>query len=115
MAYQRTEPHGLKGEGQSDAAWLTVLCLGRMGFVFIFTTYSAALPLLKADWSMSASEAGLVQSAWHAGYLISLFAVGFITDRRGAKKTFLVGALRSADDVQLRALPEARSMAGGRR
>jgi len=93
MAYQSTEPHRLKGEGESDAAWLTVLCLGRMGFVFIFTTYSAALPLLKADWSMSASEAGLVQSAWHAGYLISLFAVGFITDRRGAKKTFLAGGI----------------------
>ena len=93
MSYQTTEPRRLKAEGQSDAAWLAVLCLSRVGFVFIFTTYSAALPLLKTDWSMSASEAGLVQSAWHAGYLISLFAVGFITDRRGAKKTFLAGGI----------------------
>jgi MFS family permease len=88
-----TEPRRLKAEARSDAAWLTVLCLSRVGFVFIFTTYSAALPLLKTDWNMSASEAGLVQSAWHAGYLISLFAVGFITDRRGAKKTFLTGGI----------------------
>ena len=78
---------------QSDAAWLTELCLSRIGFVFIFTTYSAALPLLKADWSMSASQAGMVQSAWHVGYLISLFAVGFITDRHGAKRTFLAGSI----------------------
>lgn len=42
---------------------------------------------------MSASEAGLVQSAWHVGYLLSLFAVGFITDRIGAKRTFLAGSI----------------------
>ncbi len=93
MSYQPAKPRRLRAEGQSDAAWLTVLCMSRVGFVFIFTTYSAALPLLKTDWSMSASEAGLVQSAWHAGYLVSLFAVGFITDRRGAKKTFLAGGI----------------------
>ena len=78
---------------QSDSAWLTELCLSRVGFVFIFTTYSAALPLLKNDWSMSASEAGLVQSAWHVGYLVSLFAVGFLTDRYGAKNTLLAGSV----------------------
>ncbi len=67
--------------------------MSRVGFVFIFTTYPAALPLLKTDWNMSASEAGLVQSAWHVGYLVSLFAVGFITDRIGAKQTFLAGSI----------------------
>jgi MFS family permease len=83
----------LKEETQSDAAWLTEMCLSRIGFTFIFTTYSAALPLLRTDWSMSASESGLVQSAWHVGYLISLVAVGFIADRYGAKKIFLAGGI----------------------
>ena len=83
----------MKVAPQSDAAWLTELCLCRVGFVFIFTTYSAALPLLKTDWNMSASESGLVQSAWHVGYLISLFVVGFIADRFGAKKTYLAGSI----------------------
>jgi len=78
---------------QSDAAWLTEICLSRIGYVLIFTTYSAALPLLKTDWNMSASQAGMVQSAWHVGYLLSLFAVGFITDRHGAKRTFLTGSI----------------------
>jgi MFS family permease len=93
MSTQTIRQRPLKEETKSDAAWLTELCLSRVGFVFIFTTYSAALPLLKTDWNMSASEAGLVQSAWHTGYLISLFAVGFITDRYGAKKTFLAGGI----------------------
>ncbi len=93
MATQTTKLRPLKEGPKSDAAWLTELCLSRVGFVFIFTTYSAALPLLKTDWSMSASEAGLVQSAWHTGYLISLFVAGFIADRYGAKKTFLAGSI----------------------
>jgi MFS family permease len=89
MSTQTTRLRPLKEGTKSDAAWLTELCLSRVGFVFIFTAYSAALPLLKTDWNMSASEAGLVQSAWHTGYLISLFAVGFVADRYGAKKCFL--------------------------
>src|SRR5688500_14282990 len=83
----------LSRASQSDAAWLAELCLSRVGFVFIVTTYSAALPLLKIDWSMSASEAGLVQSAWHVGYLVSLFVVGFLTDRYGAENTLLAGSV----------------------
>jgi MFS family permease len=97
---------------QSDAAWLTELCLSRVGFVFIFTTYSAALPLLKTDWSMSASEAGLVQSAWHVGYLISLFAVGFISDHIGAKKAFLAGSMLASLSALLFALLADSFMSG---
>lgn len=40
-------------------------------------------------WQMNAAQAGLVQSGWHVGYLISLFAAGLLTDRIGARKTFL--------------------------
>jgi MFS family permease len=83
----------LKTKPQSDSAWLTGICLSRCFFAFIFTTYSAALPLLRNDWNMAASQAGLIQSAWHAGYLISLFTVGFIADQYGAKKIFLIGSI----------------------
>ena len=93
MATQTNGLRPVNEEPKSDAAWLTELSLSRVGFVLIFTTYSAALPLLKSDWNMSASEAGLIQSAWHTGYLISLFAVGFIADRYGAKTTFLGGGI----------------------
>jgi MFS family permease len=86
---------------QSDFTWLTGLCLSRVCFALVFTTYSAALPLLKTDWGMSASQAGLVQSAWHGGYLISLFTVGFMADRYGARKTFLIGSILAAVSAQL--------------
>jgi MFS family permease len=78
---------------QTDTAWLPWLCVGRLFFGFMVTAYAAVLPVLKAEWNMSASQAGLVQSAWHTGYLISLFIIGFMADRYGAKKTFLMGSI----------------------
>jgi MFS family permease len=38
---------------------------------------------------MSSSQAGLIQSGWHAGYIVSLFAAGILADRIGARRTFL--------------------------
>ena len=83
----------------SDTRWLVILCLSRIGFSLIFTVYSALLPVLMSAWQMSAADAGLVQSGWHVGYLISLFGAGLLTDRIGARRTFLlmsVGACVSA-------------------
>jgi MFS family permease len=45
--------------------------------------------LLQEAWGMSARQAGLVQSGWHAGYVVSLFAAGLLADRFGARRTFL--------------------------
>jgi MFS family permease len=77
---RRPEPTG---------GWLFAFCLSRVGFGFIFTTYSGALSLLRLDWHMTAGEAGLIQSAWHIGYLISLFTVGFLADRFGARRVYV--------------------------
>lgn len=73
----------------SDFKWLTLLCLSRVGFSLIFTVYSAVLPLVKGEWGMSAHQAGLIQSAWTVGFLLSLFTAGFVSDRRGARWTYL--------------------------
>lgn len=73
----------------SDGTWLALLCLGRTGFALIVSSYSAVLPLLQREWAMTSGQAGGVQSAWQVGYLISLFAAGFLSDRYGAKRTYL--------------------------
>lgn len=80
----------------ADTRWLLAFCLSRVGFALIYTSYSAALPLLRSEWVMSAGQAGLVQSAWHVGFLISLFLVGFMTDRYGAKRVFLFTAIAAS-------------------
>lgn len=86
----------LRPDLTDDVTWLGWLCIARIGFAMLFTAYSASLPLLKSDWQMSAGEAGLVQSAYHLGFLISLFTVGFLTDRYGAKHTLLATSLAAA-------------------
>lgn len=73
----------------SDVRWLLLLCLSRAGFALINTAYAALIPILRPAWSMSASQAGAVQSAWHAGYVVSLVAASVLAGRWGAKRTFL--------------------------
>jgi MFS family permease len=52
--------------------------------------YSSVLPLTQSEWGLSGKEAGLVQSAFHLGYLTSLFIVGFIADHYGAKRAYIL-------------------------
>src|SRR5450759_1726442 len=77
----------------TDGRWIASLCLARVGFALIFVAYSASLGLLKQDWGLTSAQAGLIQSAWHVGYLVSLFAIGFLADRFGAKRTFLATSI----------------------
>jgi MFS family permease len=88
----------------SDGSWLTWICLSRASFAVIFTAYSAVMPLLTPEWGMSASQAGLIQSAWHAGYLVSLFTIGFLADRYGAKRVFLVSSIAASASAMIFAL-----------
>jgi MFS family permease len=97
-------PSGAIRARGEDTRWLLLFCLARIGFSFIFTSYAAAMPLLTRDWAMSASQAGMVQSAWHLGYLVSLFGVGFLADRHGAKRTFLWSAAAAGGSALLFAL-----------
>lgn len=73
--------------------WLLQFCAARAAFATMFTAWSAVLPLLRVDWQMSASQAGMVQSAYHVGFLISLFSVGFLSDRHGARRIYLVSSV----------------------
>ncbi len=70
--------------------WLLEFCAARAAFATMFTAWSAVLPLLKTDWQLSAWQAGMVQSGYHVGFLISLFSVGFLSDRFGARRIYLV-------------------------
>jgi len=74
------------------SGWLALLCTSRLLQAMIVTAYSGVLPFVMHDWGMSAAQAGSVQSAWHLGYLVSLFAVGLMADRYGAHRVFLFGS-----------------------
>lgn len=83
-AWPRLEPGGM-----SDLRWLVQICAARTGFALINASFSALIPVLRPAWSMSASQAGLVQSAWHGGYIVSLVLASQLAGRFGAKRTFI--------------------------
>ena len=74
-------------------AWLAAICASRVLSATWFVAYSAVLPLTQAEWGLSGKEAGLIQSSFHLGYLVSLFIVGFIADHYGAKRAWLASAI----------------------
>lgn len=73
--------------------WLTLVCVCRAFAATWFVAYSAVLPLTRAAWDLTARQAGMIQGAYHIGYLISLFAVGLLCDRIGAKRALLVSGI----------------------
>ena len=74
-------------------AWLIQFCIARAAFATMFTAWSAVLPLLRTDWQLTAWQAGMVQSGYHVGFLVSLFAVGFLSDRYGARRIYLLSGV----------------------
>lgn len=79
-----------------SALWLAGLCASRALAASWFVAWSAVLPQAQAAWALSAKQAGLVQSAFHFGYLASLFLVGFYADRSGAKRAHLASGVAGA-------------------
>ena len=73
-----------------SAGWLAALCSSRVLSATWFVAYSAVLPLTQVAWGLSGKEAGMIQAAFHLGYLTSLFIDGFIADHYGAKRAYLV-------------------------
>lgn len=55
--------------------------------------FSAILPLIKADWNLTGSTAGLVIAGPMIGYVISVLFTGFLADRVGGAKVFAIFAL----------------------
>lgn len=88
----------------NNTSWLLWLCASRTSFALMFTAYAAAIPLLKPEWGMNSGQAGLIQSAWHGGYLFSLVAVGFLADRYGAKRVFIASSIASSVSAMIFAL-----------
>jgi MFS family permease len=79
-----------------SGTWLAALCSSRVLAATWFVAYSAVLPLTQAQWGLSGREAGMIQAAFHLGYLTSLFIVGFLADHFGAKRTYIFAGLAAA-------------------
>ena len=75
---------------------LTFLCLGQLTAGLTWYNYSAVLPLLQQEWSLTGAQAGLVLSAFQAGYVIAVVALGFLSDRIGGRRVFVLSAIETS-------------------
>jgi MFS family permease len=73
----------------NERSWLAALTLSRTFVTLIFMTYAASLPTLTREWAMTATQAGLVQTSFTAGFGVSLFLASWLADHVGAKRMFV--------------------------
>ena len=74
-------------------AWIFALCASRSLSTMWIVAYSTVLTVVQASWGLSYSDAGLIQSAFPLGYMVSMFFTGFMSDHYGAKRTFIWGGV----------------------
>lgn len=77
-------------------AWLTAICVSRVGAYMVYIAYAATLPVLQREWHLSGTAAGSIASAFQMAYAISLMGCSAIADRVGARRVFLLGTVASA-------------------
>ncbi|MEK7204959.1 MAG: MFS transporter [candidate division NC10 bacterium] len=63
------------------AAGFASLCLGQFLAHQTALTFSALIPILRDEWHLSASQAGLILGAFQLGNLGAYVAIGFLLDR----------------------------------
>lgn len=74
---------------RSDTLWLAGICAARLGSSVPYLAYAGVLPLLQAEWAMSATAAGSIASTFQLGYAVSLVILSALADRVGARRVFL--------------------------
>jgi MFS family permease len=75
---------------------LLAICAARVFLFASFMTVAAVIPLLMADWGLSATAAGAIVSTFTLCYALSVFAFGWAADHFGAKRMVLASALAAA-------------------
>ena len=58
-----------------------------------FTTFPALLPLLRQEWKLSASKAGLFSGVFFVGYMVAAPILVGLTDRLDTRHIYLMATL----------------------
>lgn len=83
------------GIGAKDFAWLFAVSLMLFIVLLPFSSYVAALPIIKEQWAINNTQAGIVYSAFLAGYAFSALIVIPLTDRIGSKPILIIAIVLS--------------------
>jgi len=72
--------------------WLTWLSLSEIGILLVFSNYSALLPVLQKEWSLTNVQAGWIYSSYQIGYLLSVVSLASLTDYTNPKYIYIFTA-----------------------
>lgn len=80
----------------NNTRWLVMMCICQLFIMLVFINYSAILPLLRAEWGMSNTQAGMIFSIYQLGYIASGVILSALTDRMNTRIIFITAAFWSA-------------------
>lgn len=72
--------------------WLLLLSLAEILTMLTFGAYSGALPVLRHEWSLSASQAGAIFAGQQIGYTAAVLVLSTLTDLIGVRRIYLLSA-----------------------
>jgi MFS family permease len=78
------------GPAASPVCVVLLLCAAEILSMTGFATFPALLPVLRAEWGLSNSEAGLVSGTFFAGYMAAVPVLVGLTDRIDARRIYLL-------------------------
>lgn len=73
--------------------WLIWLSLAEIGTMLVFNNYSALLPILQKEWSLSNSQAGWIFSSYQLGYILAVVFLTSLTDYIRTRYIYMVTSL----------------------
>jgi MFS family permease len=76
--------------------WLLLMCVCQLMIMLVFINYSAVLPILRQEWGMSNTQAGMIFSVYQLGYITSGVFLSVMTDRMNSRTIFITAAFWSA-------------------
>ncbi len=80
---------------RSDTVWLLTICCSQIFIMLVFINYSAILPILKSEWGMNNTQAGVIFSVYQLGYIASGVLLSILSDRLNIRWIFISAALWS--------------------
>jgi MFS family permease len=80
----------------TNRAWLAAVCASELGTLLVFSNFSALLPLLQEEWSLSNGEAGLIVSFYQFGYIGAVMILATLTDYVPPRRIYLWSAFWTA-------------------
>jgi len=81
---------------RSNTRWLLLLCCCQLFIMLVFINYSAVLPILRLEWNMNNTRAGMIFSVYQLGYIASGVLLSILSDRFNIKHIFITAAFCSA-------------------